>query len=178
MTNKKDGKKKILIYAHYYVPDAASTGQILKELAEGMLDIFEVTVICVVPSYTGKVPKEYKTRLFYWENIHGVKVLRIRVPEFEKGNKISRIKNILAYFLGAMLATFKVGPQDYVFSISQPPVLGGLLGVWGKWMKRAKFIYNIQDFNPEQIIAVGYSKEQYILKPMMCLRSSTVGSVV
>ena len=29
-------KKRILMYAHYYVPDVASTGQILKELADGM----------------------------------------------------------------------------------------------------------------------------------------------
>jgi len=167
VTEAKSTKKRILIYAHYYVPDAASTGQILKELAEGMLDTFDVTVICVVPSYMGKIAEEYKSKLFYRENLNGVKILRIRVPEFEKGHKISRIKNILAYFLGAMVATFKVGPQDYVFSISQPPVLGGLLGVWGKWIKRAKYIYNIQDFNPEQVIAVGYCKKQYILKPMM-----------
>lgn len=32
-------KKKLLIYAHYYIPDTASTGQILRELAEGMLDL-------------------------------------------------------------------------------------------------------------------------------------------
>lgn len=29
-------KKNLLIYAHYYIPDTASTGQILRELAEGM----------------------------------------------------------------------------------------------------------------------------------------------
>ena len=44
-------KKNLLIYAHYYIPDTASTGQILRELAEGMLDKFNITVICVVPSY-------------------------------------------------------------------------------------------------------------------------------
>ena len=138
-------KKKLLIYAHYYVPDVASTGQILRELAEGMLDAFDITVICVVPSYEGKIEEKYKTRKFYEEEINGVKVLRIRVPEFSKANKLSRIKNIIGYFLGAMAATFRVGKQDYVFSISQPPILGGLLGVWGKWMKRAKYIYNIPD---------------------------------
>lgn len=31
-------KKKILFFAHYYAPDTASTGQILKDQAEGMLD--------------------------------------------------------------------------------------------------------------------------------------------
>ncbi|NRD76950.1 glycosyltransferase family 4 protein [Bacillus sp. BRMEA1] len=177
---KKNEKKKLLIYAHYYTPDVASTGQILKELAEGMLHEFDITIICVVPSYTGKVADEYKTKMFYKEEINGVKIVRIRVPEFSKSNKISRIKNILAYFLGAMIATFKVGEMDYVYSISQPPILGGLIGVWGKWMKNAKYIYNIQDFNPEQTMAVGYSKSTLILKSMLwfdkfsCKRSDKV----
>ena len=176
-------KKKLLIYAHYYVPDAASTGQILRELAEGMLDTFDITVICVVPSYLGTIEDKYKTQKYYEENINGVKVLRIRVPEFSKTNKMSRIKNILGYFFGAMAATFKVGKQDYVFSISQPPILGGLIGVWGKWMKRAKYIYNIQDFNPEQVLAVGYSKNKLITDLMMwfdkfsCKRSDLVITV-
>ncbi|MDM8209862.1 glycosyltransferase family 4 protein [Mediterraneibacter glycyrrhizinilyticus] len=162
-------KKRLLIYAHYYIPDTASTGQILRELAEGMLEQFDITVICVVPSYLGTVEEKYKTKMFYRENINGVDVLRIRVPEFSKTNTMSRVKNILTYFFGAMIATFKVGKQDYVFSISQPPILGGLLGVWGKWMKHAKFIYNIQDFNPEQVMAVNYSKNKLIIGTMMFL---------
>lgn len=166
-TQKKADKKKLLIYAHYYVPDVASTGQILRELAEGMLDEFDITVICVVPSYSGTIEDKYKTQKYFKENINDVKVLRIRVPEFSKEDKVSRVKNILAYFFGAMSATFKVGKQEYVYSISQPPILGGLIGVSGKWIKHAKYIYNIQDFNPEQTIAVGYSKNKFILKAMM-----------
>lgn len=100
-------KKKLLIYAHYYVPDAASTGQIIRELAEGMLDQFEITVICVVPSYLGSVEEKYKTKRFYKEELNGVKLLRIRVPEFSKSNKWSRIKNILAYFFGKFLFIYR-----------------------------------------------------------------------
>lgn len=176
-------KKKLLIYAHYYIPDTASTGQILRELAEGMLDKFDITVICVVPSYLGTIEDKYKTQKYYEENINGVKVLRVRVPEFSKTNKKSRIKNIVSYFFGAMTATLKVGKMDYVFSISQPPILGGLLGVWGKWVKHAKYIYNIQDFNPEQVLAVGYSKSKLITDVMMgfdkfsCKRSNLIVTV-
>lgn len=162
-------KRSLLIYAHYYVPDVASTGQILKELAEGMKDTFDITVICVVPSYAGKIDDKYKKYRYYKENINGIKVLRIRVTEFNKNNKMSRIKNILLYFFGAITATLYVGPQDYVFSISQPPILGGLLGVWGKWIKHARYIYNIQDFNPEQIIAVDYCKNKLLLNILMSL---------
>ena len=56
-------KKKLLIYAHYYAPDVASTGQILQDQAEGMKDDFDVTVICTVPSYTGKIDEKYKEQV-------------------------------------------------------------------------------------------------------------------
>lgn len=160
-------KKRILIFAHYYAPDTASTGQILKDQAEGMLDEFDVTVICVVPSYGGTIEDKYKTQKYYFEELNGVKIIRVRVPEFTKSNKMSRIKNILAYFFGALGASRKAGKQDYVFTISQPPILGGLLGVLGKWMKHTKMIYCIHDFNPEQVMAVNYSKNTLILKAMM-----------
>ena len=98
-----------------------------------------------------------------------MKIIRVRVPEFTKSNKLSRIKNIVAYFFGALGASRKAGKQDYVFTISQPPILGGLLGVLGRLQKKAKMIYCIQDFNPEQVMAVGYSKNKIILKLMMAL---------
>ena len=57
--------------------------------------------------------------------------------------------------------------MDYVLAISQPPILAGMLGVYGKRKKHARFIYNIQDFNPEQVMAVGYSKSRLITDAMM-----------
>lgn len=90
-------------------------------------------------------------------------LIRIRIPKFSKTNKKNRVKNIVSYFLGAIGATFKVGKMDYVFSISQSPILGGLLGAWGKWMKYAKHIYNIQDFTPEQVLTVGYTKSKFVI---------------
>lgn len=158
-------KKKLLIYAHYYAPDVASTGQILQDQAEGMKDDFDVTVICTVPSYTGKIDAVYKEKRLYQEEINGVKVLRVPVPEFSKSSKVSRIKNLFSYLFQARKATKVVGPQDYVFTISQPPIMGGMLGVYGKQKLKAKLIYCIQDFNPEQIEATGYIK----LKPIMSL---------
>ncbi|MDM0986318.1 glycosyltransferase family 4 protein [Clostridium perfringens] len=162
-------KKKLLIYAHYYYPDVASTGQILAELSEGMLDAFDITVICVVPSYSGKIEEKYKKNRIYKEVHNGVNIIRVRVPEFDKKNKISRIKNLLAYFMNSIIATIKLDKFDYIYSISQPPILGGTLGVIGKFLKGGKFIYNIQDFNPEQTMAVGYSKNKFILNLAMFL---------
>ena len=46
MHDNKTEKKNLLIYAHYYIPDTASTGQILSELWRDV-DKF-ITIICVV----------------------------------------------------------------------------------------------------------------------------------
>jgi glycosyltransferase involved in cell wall biosynthesis len=156
-------KKRLLVYAHYFYPDVASTGQLLTELCEGLQDKFDITVICVVPSYGGKVEPKYKVKKFFKEKYKNINLIRVRVPNFNKQNKLSRVKNIIAYFINSVIATFKIGNQDIIFSISQPPILGGLLGAIGKRIKRAKFIYNIQDFNPEQSEAIGYAKNKLIV---------------
>lgn len=162
-------KNKILVYAHYFYPDVASTGQILTELFESLSEYFDITVISAVPSYSGKIEEKYKTKKFYIEKYKNVKLIRVRVPEFDKKNKFSRIKNILSYFFNAISATFKSGKQDIIFTISQPPVLGGILGTIGKIIKHGKLIYNIQDFNPEQIEAVKYSHNKTIINILKSL---------
>lgn len=162
-------KNKLLIYAHYYYPDVASTGQLLKEQAESMVKEFDISVICTVPSYTGMIDVKYKKNKFYYEKLNGVNIIRVRVPEFNKEKKFSRVKNILVYFWRSVLATIKCGKVDYILSISQPPILGGILGVFGKFIKKAKYIYVVQDWNPEQIQSVGYSNNKMIISALMLL---------
>lgn len=71
----------------------------------------------------------------------------------------------------------------FVKKVVQDLTSGGLLGVWGKWVKHAKYIYNIQDFNPEQVLAVGYTKSKLVTDAMMwfdkfsCKRSDLVITV-
>jgi glycosyltransferase involved in cell wall biosynthesis len=52
--------------------------------------------------------------------------------------------------------------------------LGGLLGLFAKFVKRAKLIYNVQDLNPEQIEAVGYSKKQFVIGLLRLLDNITL----
>lgn len=176
-------KKKMLLYANYFYPEVSATSQILTELCQGLKRWYDVTVICSVPCYTGKIEEKYKTKKYYYEEYDEIKIIRVRVKDFDKKNKKSRILHIISYFINAVFATFKVGKQDIVYTISQPPVLGGMLGNFGRIITRGKLIYNIQDFNPEQIIAVNYSKNKWILKLMLlldkhsCKKSSLVVTV-
>lgn len=160
-------KKKLLMYTNYFYPEVATTGQILTELAEGLTETFDVTVICEIPSYAQKIEEKYKTKRFYFEEYKGMKVIRVRVPEVNKQSKVSRVKYILSYFFNCIGATFKAGKFDLVFTVTQPPILGGLLGVIGKIFTRGKLMYQIMDFNPEQTIAVNYAGNKLVLNTMM-----------
>lgn len=162
-------KKRMLVYANYFYPEVASTAQILTELCQGLQNDFLITVICSVPCYTGNIAAEYKTKRFYEEEFEGIRIIRVRVRDFDKKKKKSRIFHIISYFLNSFLATCKVGKQDIVYTISQPPILGGILGNLGRLLTKGKLIYNIQDFNPEQIMAIKYSKNKFLLKVLFWL---------
>lgn len=157
-------KKKILFYANYFYPEMASTSQLLTELCTHLSKEFDITVICAVPCYTGKIEEKYKQKKYYYENLKDIKIIRVAVPEFDKTRKFSRIKHILIYFLRSIKVTFKVGRVNVVYTISQPPILGGILGYIGKKVTKGKLIYCIQDFNPEQIMAIKYSKNAALVK--------------
>lgn len=155
-------KKKIAFVINYFYPDFASTGQLLTELCLDLQEDFEITVIAAQPGYAGEQTKT--TKLFEEDYLENIKVIRIRLPKVDKTSKMSRMKYIFSYFMLANLALWKEKGVDAIYTISQPPVLGGLIGTIGKLLKRSKHIYNIQDFNPEQAAAVSYTNKQSVFK--------------
>lgn len=165
-------KKTLTLYCQYYYPEVASLAQLCTDLCEGLSDEFDITVVCSVPCYLGKIDDKYSDKKYYFEEHNGVKIVRVRVPSYDKQNKISRVKNIIAYFFRSLSVSFKIPRTDYILTESQPPILGGLLGVLAKWInrirgKKSKFLYVIQDYNPEQTMVVGFSKNKLILSAMM-----------
>lgn len=156
-------KKRILMILNYFYPDVASTGQLMTELSRELQDDFNITVIAAFPSYSGDIPDMYKGKFIVREKYENINILRVKVTNVNKSSKLSRIKNIFVYFISSIFAIVMSGRQDLIFTISQPPILGGILGVIGKRLKGGKFIYDIQDFNPEQIEAVGYSKRKLLI---------------
>ncbi|MGG0574544.1 glycosyltransferase family 4 protein [Priestia aryabhattai] len=152
--------KKIAFVINYFYPDYASTGQLLTELCLSLQKDFNITVIAAQPGYAGET--SITTKLFEKDRLENIKIVRIRLPKVDKTSKVSRIKYIFSYFVLANLALLREKGIDAVYTISQPPVLGGLIGTIGKFLKRSKHIYNIQDFNPEQAAAVSYTNKQFI----------------
>jgi glycosyltransferase involved in cell wall biosynthesis len=151
-------KPKIVFVINYFYPDVVSTGQIMTELCLYLQKDFDITVIAAQVEWENQ---ERQGR-FIFDQLEEIQIIKIKLPEVNKENKLSRLKYISAYFVWATVALLKQRNVDLIYTISQPPVLGGVIGTIGKLLKRTKHIYNIQDFNPEQAEAVGYSKKKWI----------------
>lgn len=156
-------KPKLLYFANYYKPDKSAMARLMTDLSEGLADDFDITVVTTVPSYTGKIEGRYKTKPFFIENTDKLHIVRVRVNENDKSSRIKRIRHITDYFFNAIWIVRKLGKFDLVYATTAPPVLGGFLGRIGKKIAKGKFLYAIQDFNPEQIEAVSYSKNKFII---------------
>lgn len=172
-----DGRKKILAFCNFYWPEVASTAQIYTELFESLTDEFDITVICSVPCYTGEIAPEYQDRRIFEEAHGGVRILRVPVRPFSKQDKKSRVLNLMDYWTESRALARRlcvVGERfDLVFSFSAPPVLGGMLGAYASKVFAVPFVYGIQDFNPEQTMAVGYAGNPVIHQAMMAFDKSS-----
>lgn len=167
-------RKRILAYSIYYYPEVASTAQIYTELFEDLADRFDITVVCAVPCYTGSIPEEYREKRFYHEEHGGVRIVRVPVREYSKSDKASRVLNIVDFWAQARKATRELGGGfDLVFTYSQPPILGGMLGAYASRMLEVPLVYGIQDFNSEQTMAVNYAGNALVHKAMMALDKRT-----
>ena len=156
-----ENKKKVTFVINSFYPDLSATSQILTELTSELQDDFDITVIASQPDDVSASGRDIK---IFEEGFLGKnKVIRIRLPKVDKNSKISRVKYIFSYFLLANVALWREKGTDVIFTISQPPILGGLIGTIGKFFKRTKHVYNIHDFNPEQAAAVAYTKSGLIL---------------
>lgn len=155
-------KRNIVFVINYFHPDYASTGQLLTELCQHIQHDFNVTVIAAMPE--NHEATNSKNKLYSEDWLENIRILRIKLPKQNKQSKLSRLMYISTYFFYSLLLLMRQKNLDLIYTISTPPILGGLIGSIGKRLKGAKHIYNIQDFNPEQAEAVGYIKYKSIFK--------------
>lgn len=153
-------KKPHLVFVlNYFYPDLASISQLLTELVLHLKNDFRITVITAQPGYAGEVV-DVKKKIEY-DEMDGIRIIRVKLPTVNKRNKFSRLKYISTYFFYATFLLLRQKDIDLIYTTSQPPILGGLIGTIGKAFKsRVKHVYNIQDFNPEQAQATGFMKSK------------------
>ncbi len=175
--------KEIVVILNNFYPELSSLAQLYTDLCTELAKEYSLKVICAVPSYTGDVEEKYSHENVYYEKYKDIKIYRVRVSGYDKANKISRVKSILGYFYRVVMISKKFRKIDLIIAVSQPPIIGGIIGTLYKKQMKCPLIYNIQDYNPEQIEAVDYSKNKLLINMLKMIdiascRNADVVSVV
>lgn len=148
-------KKTILVISQTFVPDPASVGQHMADVAVELARRgHRVRVYASARGYEN--PKlKYPKR----EDLKGVDVRRLGMASFGKKNIFLRVLGTASFLTqSAFLCLFTPNLQGIFFSTSPPLV--GLAAVFAKWVRRVPIAYWAMDLNPDQLILSGRIKEK------------------
>jgi glycosyltransferase involved in cell wall biosynthesis len=140
---------KICFFNRSYWPDQAATGQLLTELAEDLVARHgcEVSVVAGRALH-GREHGHAGIRPVTKEERQGVRILRANGTALPRQRFVGRVSNYLTYFASACAATWMLGPQDIVVSLTDPPILG-LAALRAARRAGARFVFLCEDVFPE-----------------------------
>lgn len=153
-------KKRVLLISGNYFPEPTGIGKYNKEMTDWMADNnFDCTVISTYPYYPyWKVQEPYTNKNFWYSKetittARGNPITVYRCPHYVPKKPTGR-RRIALDFSFSMSVFFQIlrlmGKKKFDIVITVvPPMPLGLLSVLYKKMKRAKFLYHIQDLQIE-----------------------------
>lgn len=146
-----------MILNQYYVPDVASTGHLLHELAVELASLgFEVEVLTGRPSYG---PPDTWQACPLREETEGVKIRRLRVARFDKNHLLGRAFNYLTFVVPLVLSVLIRSRKDTVYLYTTNPPFLGVIGWFVSLIRRHNYVTLLHDAHPQLGVWVGTFKK-------------------
>lgn len=159
---------KILFVSQWYSPEPDGR---VSALAEGLVERgHDVVVITGFPNYPyGKIYEGYCIKWRQWEEINGVRILRLPLFPDHSHSVIKRALNYLSFSLSLfLLAPWFIRKPDVIWSYTPFVALPTL---WIHKLFRTPYIMEISDIWPDTIIDTGMLKGGFILHTMSLIAS-------
>ena len=146
----------ILFLSHYFPPEVnAPASRTFEHCREWVRAGHRATVITCAPNHPGGVAYPgYRNRLCQWQEVDGIRVLRLWTYLAANQGVVRRSLNYLSFMMAAILAAPWVGKVDVVLTTT-PQFFNGLAGYFVGKLKRAPWILEVRDLWPGSIVAVG-----------------------
>jgi hypothetical protein len=142
--------KTLLILSQVFVPDPASVGQHMADVAVEMARRgHRVKVFASARGYEDP-SRRYPLR----ENFHGVEVHRLDFSSFGKKRIRTRILGTISFMTQVLFHLLTERNLGGIFFSTSPPLIGFIAAVVG-WLRRVPVAYWAMDLNPDQLIALG-----------------------
>ena len=142
--------RTFLIFSQVYVPDPASVGQHMHDVAAEMVRRgYRVIVYCSERGYD-----DPEARYPRQETRDGVEIRRIPFASFGKKTIAHRIAGTASFMSQVILRGLNVREVDGLLFSTSPPMIG-FMGTLQKWFRNVPTTYWAMDLNPDQLIAMG-----------------------
>ena len=143
-------RKTLLIFSQTFVPDPASVGQHMADVAVEMARRgYRVKVYTSARGYddpTQRYPKR--------ENVHGVEVRRLAFSSFGKKSILTRVIGTASFMTQCLFLALLTPNVAGIFFSTSPPLIG-IVAAIARFIRRIPIAYWAMDLNPDQLIALG-----------------------
>jgi glycosyltransferase involved in cell wall biosynthesis len=154
----------ILFITDNFSPEVnAPASRTFEHTREWIKEGHQITVITSAPNFPkGKVYPGYKNKLWSYERMDGITVLRVWTYITANEGFIKRALDFLSFMVSSFLASFFVRKVDIVIGTS--PQFFTIISAWAiSGTKKIPFVFELRDLWPESIEAVGAMQNSYIL---------------
>jgi colanic acid biosynthesis glycosyl transferase WcaI len=150
---------RILFLTQYFPPEIGAPQARLSELAKHFSGCgHDVTVLTAMPNYpSGRIYPGYGG-ILRKEILSGIHVSRTCIYRAKNTHFLDRMMNYFSFVASASLfGSFILDAPDFLM-VESPPLFLGIAGLWLRWCKDAKLIFNVSDLWPESAIELGIVK--------------------
>jgi colanic acid biosynthesis glycosyl transferase WcaI len=161
-----NGPMDLLVLCPHFAPDTAPTGTVMTAIAGGLVDLgHRLHVVTSLPWYRSHdVEPEWRGRPWRTERTHWGRVTRVHPFPTDKRNIRARAAGFAGFVgLASMLAAATPKRPDAVLAMS-PPLPIGLAGLMVARLRRAPFVFNIQDVFPDVAVELGLLTNPMVIR--------------
>lgn len=154
----------ILFLTHYFPPEVnAPASRTYENAKRWVRKGHQVTVVTCAPNHpSGVLYPGYRNRLWQWDELDGIRVLRVKTYLSANKGFGKRTLNYLSFLISATLLAPLARGVDVVVSTS-PQFFCGLAGYGISRLKGVPWVLEIRDLWPESIVAVGAVRNRRLI---------------
>lgn len=140
----------ILIVTQHFPPEKGAVRRLFEFARFFVRQGHSVSVLTAMPNYPdGIVPEKYRGRLFYVEELDGVKIYRSWVLPASNRFPGRRMIGFVTWMVTALMHSVRIRGKFDVILSSTPPVTTPVIGWLLSKVRGGKFIIEVRDLQPE-----------------------------
>jgi colanic acid biosynthesis glycosyl transferase WcaI len=156
----------LLVLCPHFAPDTAPTGTVMTAIAGGLTDLgHRLHIVTALPWYREHdVEPEWRGRPWRTEKTAWGRITRVHPFPTDKRNIQARAAGFAGFVgLASVLAAVTPTRPDAVLAMS-PPLPIGLAGLAVARLRRAPFVFNIQDVFPDVAVELGLLTNKKVIR--------------